>query len=56
LFSESGTGLDLDAGFAVSRDPNRFVAVRRSVPNGGTPTAVVLLDDWLQRVERGAAK
>ena len=49
LFTESETGLDLSAGFAVSGEPNRFLAVRRTVPQGGTPTTVVLLDDWLAR-------
>ena len=49
LFAEAETGLDLAAGFAVSRDAIRFLAVRRTVPHGGTPAAVVLLDDWLGR-------
>ena len=49
LFAEAETGLDLNAGFAVSRDASRFLAVRRTVPHGGTPAAVVLLDDWLAR-------
>ena len=52
LFSEAETGLDLGAGFAVSRDARRFLAVRRTVPHGGTPAAVVLLDDWLARSSR----
>ena len=52
LFAEAETGLDLAAGFAVSRDASRFLAVRRTVPHGGTPAAVVLLDDWLARSSR----
>jgi hypothetical protein len=42
----------LSDGIAVSRDPSRFLVVRRAVPHGGQAAAVVLMDDWLSRAKR----
>jgi len=46
LFTESVADLSLGAGLAVSKNPGRFLAVRRTVRHGGAPSAFVLLDDW----------
>jgi Tol biopolymer transport system component len=46
LFTESTADLSLGAGIAVSKNPSRFLAVRRTVKHGGAPSAFVLLDSW----------
>ncbi|HUE96400.1 MAG TPA: hypothetical protein VMN39_07050, partial [Longimicrobiaceae bacterium] len=56
LFTESASGLALSDGFAVSRDPSRFLVVRRAVPHGGEATALVLMDGWLDRAQRRATR
>jgi hypothetical protein len=56
LFAEAASGLSLSDGIAVSRDPSRFLVVRRAVPHGGQPTAVVLMDDWLSRATRSGTR
>jgi Tol biopolymer transport system component len=56
LFTESVSGLSLTDGLAVSRDPSRFLVVRRAVPHGGQATALVLMDDWLARAKRRGAQ
>jgi serine/threonine-protein kinase len=55
LFTESVSGLSLTDGLAVSRDPSRFLVVRRAVPHGGQATALVLMDNWLTRAKRRRA-
>jgi Tol biopolymer transport system component len=55
LFTEAAAGLSLSDGIAVSRDPSRFLVVRRAVPHGGQAAAVVLMDDWLSRAKRRGA-
>jgi len=52
LFTESVSGLSLSAGLAISRDPSRFLVVRRTTPPGGQANAVVLMEDWLARSKR----
>jgi len=56
LFTESASGLALSDGFAVSRDPSRFLVVRRAVPQGGEATALVLMDGWLDRAQRRGSR
>ncbi|HEX6943984.1 MAG TPA: protein kinase, partial [Gemmatimonadaceae bacterium] len=51
-FTESVSGLSLSSGLAISRDPSRFLVVRRTTPLGGQANAVVLMDDWLARSKR----
>ena len=52
LFREASSGLVLTAGIAVSRDPARFLAVRRVAAQEGEAGAVVLMDDWIARAKR----
>ena len=52
LFIESRSGLILSSGIAVSRDPGRFLAVRRVAAQEGEAGAVVLMDDWIARANR----
>jgi len=52
LFREVRSGLVLSAGVAVSRDPARFLAVRRVAAQEGEAGAVVLMDDWIARAKR----
>ena len=49
LFTESTSGLRLSLGLAVSRDPRRFLTVRRVLPLLGQASAVVLMDNWVTR-------
>ncbi len=46
LFTEATAELSFGDGLAVSRNPSRFLVVRRTVRNGGAATAFVLLDHW----------
>jgi hypothetical protein len=52
LFNESTADLSFRDGLAVSRDPSRFLAVRRTVRHGGTPTTFVLLENWSAPTDR----
>jgi serine/threonine-protein kinase len=52
LFSASRSGLILSSGIAVSRDPGRFLAVRRVAAQEGDAGMVVLMDDWIARAKR----
>jgi hypothetical protein len=52
LFTESRSGLILSSGVAVSRDPERFLAVRRVAAQESDVGMVVLMDDWIARAKR----
>ena len=42
----------LSLGIAVSRDPRRFLTVRRVLPLLGQASAVVLMDNWMTRCDQ----
>ncbi len=52
LFNELRSGLVLSAGIAVSRDPGRFLVVRRVAAQDSEVGVVVLMDDWVARAKR----
>jgi Tol biopolymer transport system component/tRNA A-37 threonylcarbamoyl transferase component Bud32 len=56
LFTESTADLSFRDGLAVSRDPSRFLAVRRTVRHGGTPTTFVLLENWSAPTDRSVKR
>ncbi len=52
LFNESRSGLILSSGVAVSRDPQRFLAVRRVAAQESDVGMLVLTDGWVARAKR----
>jgi len=46
LFSESGAGIDLSAGFDLAPEPDRFLVIRTLAVPGGDRGGMLLIQNW----------